>query len=300
MMTRRDLLLAAAAAQPARKIALTMDDFHWRFLGSDEGTVLAKNRSLLSLLERENLRAAAFFVGSNVDSPIGREVLAAWSAAGHVIANHTWSHRNYNAPGTTYEFFSGDVAQAHAVLEKTKGFVPMLRFPALKEGDTREKRDAMRAWMKSHGYRNGHVAIDTSDWLYARELASRLEANPRYDTGRFRDAYLAHLLRMGEVYGGLATDLQYGDAPLTLLVHYNELNVRHLANVLASFRSRGWRWVGAAEAFGHPLYGKEADIVPAGESLLWALAKQTGRYDERLRHQGDQDKLEESLISKLS
>jgi len=300
MVTRRDLLFQiAAASSTPRRIALTMDDFHWRFLGSTEAEVLAKNRSLLKLLERENLQAAAFFIGGNIEAPIGRKVLDAWGASGHLVANHTWSHRNYNAATTTFEFFSADTARTHAVLEKSRGFTPLLRFPALKEGETLAKRDAMRAWMKSAGYRNGHVAIDTSDWLYAAEFAKRLAASPRYESAPFRGAYLSHLRRMGEVYGGLARELSFSDAPLTLLVHYNELNVRHLADVLQSFRSAGWQWVGAREAFRHALYSHEADTLPAGESLIWALARQTGHYEERLRHQGEQDKLEESLISKL-
>lgn len=42
--------------------------------------------------------------------------------------------------------------------------------------------------------------------------------------------------RMADVYGALAQDL-YSDVPLTLLLHFNELNIRHLRDVLRALRS---------------------------------------------------------------
>ena len=39
----------------------------------------------------------------------------------------------------------------------------LFRFPHLAEGRTAEARDGMRALLAEHGYRNGHVTIDTSD-----------------------------------------------------------------------------------------------------------------------------------------
>jgi peptidoglycan-N-acetylglucosamine deacetylase len=44
--------------------------------------------------------------------------------------------------------------------------VPMLRFPYLKEGETKEKRDGMRTWMVKNGYTSAPVSIDTSDWYF--------------------------------------------------------------------------------------------------------------------------------------
>jgi peptidoglycan-N-acetylglucosamine deacetylase len=45
-------------------------------------------------------------------------------------------------------------------------WVPMLRFPYLKEGETKEKRDGMRTWMVKNGYTSAPVSIDTSDWYF--------------------------------------------------------------------------------------------------------------------------------------
>ena len=49
----------------------------------------------------------------------------------------------------------------------------------LREGDTAEKRDAMRRALAARGYRNAYVTIDNSDFLIANGLRARFMADPR-------------------------------------------------------------------------------------------------------------------------
>jgi hypothetical protein len=39
--------------------------------------------------------------------------------------------------------------------------------------------------------------------------------------------------------------------------------------------------------------------VPAGESLLWALAKETGKFDSLLRYPGEDDVYEKPKLDRL-
>lgn len=39
--------------------------------------------------------------------------------------------------------------------------------------------------------------------------------------------------------------------------------------------------------------------VPAGESLMWALAKESGRFEDRLRYPGEDDVYEKPLLDRL-
>ena len=48
----------------------------------------------------------------------------------------------------------------------------------LKEGNTAQKRDAIRQVLTRHGYRNGHVTIDNSDWIVDQRLTARLKKEP--------------------------------------------------------------------------------------------------------------------------
>ena len=56
-----------------------------------------------------------------------------------------------------------------------KGDGHWLRYPFLHEGDTLEKRRAVRAWLFAHGYKVAEVSMDFEDYLwnepYARCMA---------------------------------------------------------------------------------------------------------------------------------
>ena len=91
---------------------------------------------------------------------------AAWAQAGHLVGNHTASHRSLADPKVSLEWFIADVQAADATVRDLPSFVPMLRFPYLKEGDTLTKRDGLRAWMARNGYKSAPISIDASDWYY--------------------------------------------------------------------------------------------------------------------------------------
>ncbi len=87
--------------------------------------------------------------------------------------------------------------------------------------------------------------------------------------------------------------------PHTLLIHYSLLNSLFLGDLLSMFRSKGWGVIDAEEAFSDPVFTRQPDTVPAGESLIWALAKETGRFEDRLRYPGEDDVYEKPLLDRL-
>ena len=295
-MTRRTFFLSAASAiaadfQPS--VAITMDDLNWMPLANPTEI----NTRLLDILARRHARLALFVIGRNADSETGRALIEPWKQAGHLIGNHTYSHRNYD--GLTFEEFSADAAHADNVLASSLGTPRLFRFPALKEGNTAEKRDRMREFLSVNGYRIGHVTIDASDWYYDNRLRQRLAADAAFDVKRFRQPYLDHLWERAQFYDGLATKVLGRSVPHTLLIHWNLLNSLFLGDVLDMFRVRRWRIIDAAQAFRDPIFLSEPKTVPAGESLLWSLAKETGRFDTLLRYPGEDDVYEKPKLDRL-
>jgi hypothetical protein len=65
------------------------------------------------------------------------------------------------------------------------------------------------------------------------------------------------------------------------------INALYLEDVIRSFSDKGWQWIDAHRAFDHPVFKREPKTLPAGESLVWALAKETGRFEDRLRYPGE-------------
>jgi len=272
-----------------------MDDVHWRAI--PEPYARDANARLLHALERGELHAALFCVGKNVEDSTGSAIAQSWGAAGHIIANHTYSHQPYTEIDAVA--FGEDFLRCDAIVEKFTGFRKLFRFPALKEGNTAAKRDWMRTFLREHGYRNGHVTVDASDWYYDARLRQRLQKEPSFDVARYRQPYLDHIWDRATYYDGLARRALGRTVPHTLLIHYNLLNSLFLGDLLSMFRDKGWKLMDASEAFTDPIFKSEPKIVPAGESLIWALAKESGKFDGELRYPGEDHVYERPKLDRL-
>ena len=65
------------------------------------------------------------------------------------------------------------------------------------------------------------------------------------------------------------------------------------------FLSKGWGIAGADEAFSDSVFNRQPDTAPAGESLIWALAKESGKFEGRLRYPGEDDTYEKPVLDQL-
>ena len=296
-ITRREALVLCATpafAQARARVAITMDDARWQMIPEDRRPD-AEERLLAHL---GKTRAYLFAVGENVANPHGSAILKRWSAAGHRIGNHTYSHQALFGK-ISPDAFEADILRDEQVLRDLPGFRKWFRFPALYEGRTPELRDRFRAFLAQHGYRNGAVTIDASDWYYDQRLNARLKVQPGFDTALYRQPYLDHIWDRAQYYDQLSRDVLGRSAPHTLLIHYNLLNSLFLGDLLAMFRSKGWGVIDAEEAFADGVYTRQPDIAPAGQSLIWALAKETGKFEGRLRYPGEDDVYEKPTLDRL-
>jgi hypothetical protein len=85
----------------------------------------------------------------------------------------------------------------------------------------------------------------------------------------------------------------------TLLVHFNLLNALFLDDLLRMFESRGWKLIDATEAFKDPVFSRLPDSMPSGQSLVWALAKESGKFEKELRYPGENDTYEKPKMDAL-
>jgi len=281
-----------------RSVAITMDDFNWAG-NSIRLTGAERNKAILAALRSHSVKAALFVRGANVESDEGLGLLQAWNDAGHLIGNHSYSHWYYNSGKVTADSFQEDILRCERVLKSFSGYQKIFRFPYLKEGDTREKRDAIRTFLESNGYRNGHATIDASDWFVDERLRNRLPKEPQTDLNPYRRYYLKHIWERSQYYDDLALKVLNRPVKHTLLVHFNLLNALFLGDLLTMFKKRGWRVIDAVEAFADPVFAAQPDLVPAGESLIWALAKETGRFEKLLRYPGEDSEYEKARLDKL-
>jgi peptidoglycan/xylan/chitin deacetylase (PgdA/CDA1 family) len=282
-LTRREFITIGAAAaglgargtQSSPQLAVTMDDFN--VLEDVHLTGAERGERILAALRRHGTQAMALAMGRNAETPVGQTILGRWAAAGHLIGNHTYSHLDYHAVSTTAKAYVADFERADEVLRGRRGFEKFFRFPMLREGNTAEKRDAMRRALAAGGYRNAHVTIDNSDFLIANELRARLIADPRTDPRPYRDIYLRHMLAFARYFRDAARGVFGRDIPHTLLTHFNLVSALYLGDLLDALREDGWSIARVSAVYQDDVFERRPDVLPAGDSLVWACAQEMRR-----------------------
>jgi len=312
-MNRRDFLRLGLATPLARlplslskspEIAFTFDDprldagagFRWQEV----------NERILDALAARNLKATLFVCGQRIDQPEGSQLVAQWDRAGHDIANHSYSHFFFNASkdaGFDYDVtlaqFEADALKNEPLIAGYAHFTRMFRFPFFKEGNTAEKRDGMRSFLKQHGYRLGRATVDASDWAISARMELRARQEPKSDLTPYRDFFLQHIWERSQFYDSLAQRVLGRSPRHTVLLHHNPLNARYLGDLIGMFEAKSWKPVDADYAYQDPVYDVQPRILPAGESLVWAMAKETGKYEKELRYPGEDDVYENPRMDAL-
>jgi peptidoglycan-N-acetylglucosamine deacetylase len=282
---------------PRLRIAFTFDDPNTTDM---PGYSLAVwNQSLLDALHKHQLKAVLFVTGMRIQEKKGMDLLNEWNRQGHRISNHTYSHLNYNSNDNTPEQFESELLRNHAIIKKYSNFYPYLRFPYLKEGNTRGKTDSLRKILDKYGYKNGHVTIDASDWYVNSRLVQRLRKDPKADISGFKSFYIEHLFDRALYYDSLASILTNRKISHVILLHHNLAAALFLDDLIQHFKDKGWDLVDADKAYLDPVYKQMPDYIPAGESLIWALAKQSGQFEKSLRYPGEDGEYEKMKMDRL-
>lgn len=270
------LLLGSPAALEAQSVAFTLDDGP-RLEATPMLSPEQRNTAMLRHLHQHQVQALFFVTtGNGADRPEGLALLKALSAGGQLLGNHTVSHPDFNAAGTTLQAFEAEVLGCDQVIATLPGYRKLLRFPYLREGASVEKRDGIRAFLKSKDYRIGYVSIDTSDWIIDEKLRKKLEADPKADLTPWRAFYLAHLWERAQTYERLARGTYGREIPHTLLLHHNLLNALFLGDVIAMFQAKGWRIVSPDVAFADPAYAVAPLLQRLDGSVLETTAQALG------------------------
>ena len=278
------LLLAALAgcaslpaAGPERRIAISFDDVPrgaGAFFTPDE-----RSRRLIAALREAGVGQAAFYVTTGNLAKAwgagGEARIAAYAAAGHVIANHSEAHRHLDAVAA--EDYLADIDRAEAWLAGRAGRRPWFRFPFLDEGGRdKAKRDAVRSGLAARGLRNGYVTVDSSDWNMEALTVAAVQGGKTIDRKALRDLYVETNVEAAEFYDGLARRTLGRSPAHVLLLHETDLAALYLPDLVAALRKRGWAVITADEAFADPIAGLLPDVPAAQGTLTEALAWEKG------------------------
>lgn len=254
---------SAAPLDPHPIVAITFDD-----LPAASSLPPGQNRTkiataLTAELKANHLEGAYGMVNAVKlqNDPDAQQALHIWIASGMNIGSHTWSHMSLT--DNTAEAFEHEIALNEPALAEYAGPRDWhwFRYPFLWEGDTLEKRHAVRAYLREHGYRTAQVTLDFEDYAwndaYSRCMAKADEAAVSW----LHQSYLetaAEYIRLGREEERIA----FGhEVPNILLLHETAFTTLMLPELLDLLRNQGFRFVPLAEVVQDPIYAMDPDAA---------------------------------------
>lgn len=283
------LLLGAAAVQADKRIALSFDD-----VPRDAGAFFSpdqRSRLILRHLRTERVPPVVFFVVpgqiGHDDGAGGARRIAAYVAAGNVIANHTFSHPHL--ADMTAAAYLADVDRAGRWLHGRRGYRPWFRYPYLEEGGTdRAKRDDVRAGLARRGLTNGYVTAESSDWNLDALTVAAAAAHRPIDRRALGQLYVRWHVEAADFADRLMQQAIGRQPAQVLLLHETDLAALYIGDLVRALRADGWTVISADEAYADPLSRLNPDWAVANGTLTEMLARQKGlpapyryRYNDR-------------------
>ncbi len=271
-------LFALTQISPAQKVAITFDDLPLNGDLPPGMTRVEVVGNTLAVLKIRHVPAAYGFVNAkklegNADAAAA---LKLWADA-EPVGNHTYAHLDLNS--NPAEAFEREIEEDEPVLE----LVAMkdanwhwFRYPFLREGDTVEKRRAVRAYLQAHGYRVAQVTLDWEDYMWNSAYARCSAKHDAKSIAWLRSSYLeteSAYLDLGREMAKLV----YGhDINHVLLLHLGAFSSTILPDALDLLQKKGFQLATLEEGENDPAYATDPDAGSKyGGTLLeqWMDAK---------------------------
>jgi peptidoglycan/xylan/chitin deacetylase (PgdA/CDA1 family) len=277
------LLGVAAAAEPARvKVALTFDDLPINGTQPANVSISQMTRDTLAVLEKYRVPASYGFINAArlETDPDGALALQLWARAGHPLANHTYSHLNLDK--NSADDFTREILRNEPVLELlmppagTHDF-RFLRYPYLHEGDTLEKRRAVRAFLAAHHYQVAETTLDYEDYAWNSAYARCLDKHDTAAIDGLRESYLSTADEWMRAQRDMSRRLWGRDINHVLLLHQGAFSATILPDLFALLKKQGYEFVTLEEAQSDPVYSEDPDIaMPGGGTLIEHVVAKRG------------------------
>jgi peptidoglycan-N-acetylglucosamine deacetylase len=262
----------------AQKVAITFDDLP---LNGDlpPGVTRAQiARDTLAILNARHAPPAYGFINAKKleGNPDAAEALKIWAAT-EPMGNHTYGHLNLNTnPAEAFEREIDENEPALELLAGNDGNWHWLRYPFLHEGETVEKRRAVRAYLQAHGYHVAQVTLDWEDYLWNSAYARCAAKNDAQSIAWLKLSYLSIESSYLDLGRDLAKTVYGHDINHVLLLHLGAFSSTILPDAIDLMQKKGFAFVTLEEAESDPVYEGDPDVGSKyGGTLLelWMEAK---------------------------
>jgi peptidoglycan/xylan/chitin deacetylase (PgdA/CDA1 family) len=264
----------SASAQKRAAVAITVDDLpaHGDMPPGVTRAEIAK--SMTETFKAKGVPGVYGFVNANRPEAdqVKEEVLKIWTDAGFPLGNHTYTHIDLNA--ATPQEFEAEIVANEPTLQQFMGTRDWhwLRYPFLHEGDTLEKRHAVREYLQEHGYKVAQVTLDFGDYAWNNPYARCLAKQDKQAIEWLKSSYLGTATNDIALDRKLSEMLFGRDIKYVLLLHIGAFDRIMLPDLLDLLKKQGFDFVSLEEAEKDAAYQSDPDApLKFGGTLLEQL-----------------------------
>jgi peptidoglycan/xylan/chitin deacetylase (PgdA/CDA1 family) len=282
----------ASCAGRAESVALTFDDLPHNGTLAPNTTAAGVVRDVLKILHRRRVPPVYGFVNAALleGAPDGAEALQLWVAGGQRVGNHTYTHSDLNQEPA--DAFIEDLRRDEPVLElldRSAGW-RWFRYPFLREGETLEKRRAVRSDLRERGYRIAQVTLDFGDYLWNDAYARCAARGDAGAIARLESTYLATAAEYLDVHRQTAKLVFGREISHVLVLHLGAFSSTILPGMLTLLKDKGFTLVTLEEAERDPAYAADPHAASRnGGTLLEQWVDARGLMRPKLPARPDQE-----------
>ncbi len=272
----------------AQEVALSFDD-----APRGDGayfTGLERTQTLIDDLREANVEQVIFYCVTNQIDSIGNKRLQMYSDAGHLIANHSNTHRSLN--NISAKEYINDIQTADSILKKYKTYTKLFRYPYLHEGKTIEKRDSVRAALSKMNYQNGYVTVDDYDWYIEKIFKDAYNSQKKIDLEKFKNAYVNFLWGCIKFYDDMAKKVLGRSPKHIILLHENDIAAMFIKDLIKCIRENGGKIISPTDAYKDQIASYIPNVLMNNQGRIGAIAKEKGYKGEYSHFSEEEDFLD--------
>jgi len=258
------LFLAIVFMTPlfAQQVALTFDDLPSHGELPPGMTRVDVANSIIKTLKDAHVPQPYGFINAVrlEKDPQDIEVLKLWRAAGFPLGNHTYTHMSLT--DNTVDAFEQNIAANEPTLRSLmqNDDWHWFRYPFLWEGDTLEKRRAVRAYLQAHDYKIAQVTLDFADYAFNSPYARCMTKKDTAAVDHLKALYLTTATEQIALDQKLAIAVFGHDIKHVMLLHIGAFETVMLPHLIELLKQQHFTFITLPEAESDPAYKSDPDI----------------------------------------
>lgn len=258
-------LFIFAFIKPAHaiEIAVTVDDLPYNGDLPPNTTRMEIASKMLRVFQRHHIQQIYGFINAKKleENKQYEKILTSWIANGNLLGNHTFSHTDLAKVNA--DTYIADIQKNEPYLKKfmhDKNY-KYFRYPYLAEGNTLEKRNAIRNYLFEHQYQIAPVTTDFFDYEWNAAYVRCLKKQDNNSIKWLKQSYLEQALNALTISHQLSRFLFHRDIKNIFLIHINAFNAEMLDQLLTEYKRQGVKFISLKNALSDKVYSINPNVA---------------------------------------